>query len=326
MERNLKPHNPSYVSFLITGGTGSLGTALTRRFLREGVPPQNITLLARNETKLNASRVLFPGVRCESGDVRDLAWLQTIFPGHSHVIHAGALKVVPTAEVQVRETVTTNVIGSMNVAMAAVESGVQFVVGVSSDKATQSSTIYGSSKFLMEGIFREANGWSSGETRFNTVRYGNVLGSNASVLPYFQSQVRQGKPLTVTMFSMTRFWLSMQEATQIINDAIYYHDSGVVLVPKAKASDMYTLAKAVAPHDDYPIVEIGRRPGEKVHEKMIHSGEAHHTKDDGNYFVIYHPADEIFNHLPEDFEYTSKDCDHYSLNALREKIREVSSV
>lgn len=306
---------------LITGGTGSLGIALTAFLVAKGIDPSNITLLARNETKLNQARLTFPRVRCETGDVRDLDWLRTIFPDHSYVIHAGALKVVPTAEVNVRETVSTNVLGSQNVAMAAVESGVSKVIGISTDKACQPQTVYGASKFLMEGLFREANGWSN-RTSFNVVRYGNVLGSNQSVVPFFESQIAQNKPLTVTQYSMTRFWLSMIEALTLIWDGLSWQETGVVIVPKAKASNMLTMAKAVAPDDNYLITEIGRRPGEKIHEKMIHLGETYHTRDAGKYFVIYHPSNAVADALPDGFEYTSDKCEQYSVKELREKIAE----
>lgn len=306
---------------LITGGTGSLGMALTSFLMSKGTAPKDITLLARNETKLNQARTKFPEVRCEAGDVRDLDWLRTIFPGHTYVIHAGALKVVPTAEVNVRETVSTNVLGSQNVAMAAVESNVSRVIGVSTDKACQAQTIYGASKFLMEGIFREANSWSPNNTSFNLVRYGNVLGSNQSVVPFFRSLIEQDKPLTVTMFSMTRFWLSMNEALYLIWDSLFWDETGIILVPKAKASTMYRLAIATAP-ENYPILEIGKRPGEKVHEKMIHAGETYHTRDAGKYFVIYHPATISKNPLPDNFEYSSDTCEQYSMEDLRIKIAE----
>lgn len=306
---------------LITGGTGSLGTALTSFLINsKDVSPKDITLLARNETKLNQSRIKFPDVRCEAGDVRDLDWLRTIFPGHRYIIHAGALKVVPTAEVNCRETMTTNVIGSQNVAMAAVESGISRVIGISSDKACQPQTLYGASKFMMESLLRESNSW--GNTSFNTVRYGNVLGSNQSVVPFFKNLIEKDKPITVTQFQMSRFWLSMVDALDLIWNSLFWEETGVILVPKAKASDMLTLAKAVIPHNNYPIIEIGKRPGEKIHEKMIHSGETYHTRDAGKYFVIYHPANSVSDPLPEDFEYRSDTCEHYSVEELRQKIAE----
>lgn len=307
---------------LITGGTGSLGTSLTADLLLKGVLPQNITLFARNETKINQARTRFPGVRCEIGDVRDLSWLQTLFPGHDYIIHAGALKVVPTAEVSVKETVSTNVIGSLNVAMAAVESGVKRVVGISTDKSCQPSVSYGATKFLMERLLVEADSW--GKTTFNTVRYGNVMLSNASVIPLLQSLVRQNKPLTITQFSMTRFWLEMQESLDLIYDALLWEESGIILVPKAKASTMKVIADAVVPYKGYPIVEIGRRAGEKIHEKMIHAGETHHTRDIGKYFVIYHPHTKLDDPLPENFEYTSDTCEQFTVDELREKIERLS--
>lgn len=305
---------------LITGGTGSLGNALLIDFINRGVDPRNLTVLARNETKLNQTRAKFPLVQCKTGDVRDLTWLQAIFPGHDYVIHAGALKVVPTAEVDVRETVSTNVIGSMNVALAATESGVKRVIGVSTDKACEAQTQYGSSKLLMEGLFREADGWN--KTSFNLVRYGNVLGSNQSVVPYFQSLVAQGKPITLTSGKMTRFWLSMLDALNLIWDALNWNESGVTLVPKAKASNMYILAHAVVPETGYPIIETGKRPGEKMHEKMLHSGEVYHSRDAGKYYVIYHPSKLVDDHLSDGFEYCSNTCEQYTTKELKEKIAE----
>lgn len=174
----------------------------------------------------------------------------------------------------------------------------------------------------MEGLFREANGWSPGVTSFNAVRYGNVLGSNASVLPLFRSLIKDNKPLTVTQFAMTRFWLSMRDAVYLVMEAVTLPQSGLVIVPEAKASDMYVFAKAVSPSDEYPLVETGARPGEKIHEKMIHAGEAHHTTRMGDRFYIHHPAEEVLDRLPEGFEYRSDTCDQFSIHALREKIAE----
>lgn len=299
---------------LITGGTGSLGTALIISLIKKGHRAKDITVLARNETKINHTRTMFPELRCEIGDVRDLTWLQTIFPSHDYVIHAGALKVVPTAEVSVRETVSTNVIGSMNVALAAVESGVKRVIGVSTDKTCQAETMYGASKMLMEGLFREANTWSN--TTFNLVRYGNVLGSNQSVVPYFQELIKQNKPITVTNLNMTRFWLGMDEAVKLVWDALLWDESGITLVPKAKASKMSTLVCALIPTAHYPVIEVGKRPGEKMHEKMIHQGETYHTRHNDEYFIVYHPNKPLRDHLPEGFEYASNTCEQYTAEEL----------
>lgn len=305
---------------LITGGTGSLGTALIAYFLEKGHSPNNITIIARNELKLNQTQAKHPSVRCESGDVRDLDWLRTIFKGHEYVIHAGALKVIPSAEVRVKETLTSNVVGSMNVAIAAVDAGVKRVVGISTDKAVQAATIYGCSKYLMEGLFREADRWS--DTSFNLVRYGNVLGSNQSVVPFLRTLIAQDKPLTITRLDMTRFWLSMLDAIKLVVDAATCEETGITIVPRAKASDMLTLAKAVAPDDNYPIIEIGKRPGEKVHEKLLHAGETHHSREAGYNFIIYHPAHLVLTPLPENFEYSSNTCEQYTVDELKQKIAE----
>lgn len=275
-------------NIFITGGSGSLGTAILHQAKAEKWPA-TFTVIARNEPKMNAVRQQFPDARCEIGDVRDFHWLKTIMPGHNVVIHAGAIKVVPTAEVNVRETVLTNVNGSMNVAMAAVESGVERVIGVSTDKACNPTTIYGSTKHLMEGIFREANSWSS-FTSFMLVRYGNVLRSAMSVVPFFEKLIREGKPLTITDYRMTRFWLGMHSgAIDLIQQAVNWpFTPGVILVPKAPMLSMVELAYALA-GDDYPIQETGIRPGEKIHEEMVHEGELLHTIEFDKLCVINAP-------------------------------------
>lgn len=306
------------VKILITGGTGSLGRALIHRYSRQ--PQYDVTIIARNEKNINQVRSQHPEVRCEIGDVRDLSWLQTIFPGHHLVIHAAALKVVPTAEVNVRETILTNVYGSENVAKAAVDAKIKRVIGVSTDKACEVQTIYGSTKMLMEGLFREADNWSE-ETSFNLVRYGNVLRSNQSVVPFFERLIREGKPLTVTQLDMTRFWLSMNDAIDLIEYAIRLGDSGLVIVPKAKSTTMQELAEWISP-EGYPIKEIGIRPGEKVHEKMVHAGETLHTEDAGKYFHIHHPSARITNHILLGTEYTSLTCEKMTREELYQKLNE----
>lgn len=290
---------------LITGGTGSLGTAIVERGLREQWDV-TFTVLSRNETRMAQFRKQFPEVRCEIGDVRDLAWLATIMPGHDVCIHAAAIKQVPTAEVNVRETVLTNVVGSQNVAMACVEAGVKRVVGISTDKACQPTTIYGNTKALMEGLFREADGWSP-DTDFILVRYGNVLRSNASVVPLFERQIAEDKPFTVTRRDMTRFWLSMPQAIDLVLDAMKWDDTGVVLVPKPWAMAMEDLCKALDPKRQ--IVEIGIRPGEKIHEQLVNSSESLHMEDHRRYFVIYPPQTEVNPELrcEPGFEFTSLD-------------------
>jgi UDP-N-acetylglucosamine 4,6-dehydratase len=291
----------------ITGGSGSLGTAILERAEREKWDAE-FTILARNETKMSQTLKRFPGVRGEIGDIRDLAWLGTIFPGHDLVIHTAAIKQVPTAEVNVREAFLTNVQGSQNVAMAAVESGVGKVIGISTDKACQPTTIYGCTKYLMEGLFREANKWAD-NTRFNLVRYGNVLRSNASVVPLFERLISEDKPFTITDLRMTRFWLSMNEAIDLIITSVLWPDWGITLVPKPPALSMIDLARYM--DGSRKIIEVGIRPGEKVHEQLINSSESLHTIDTGDLFVVFPPTVEVNSNLPLGYEYVSNDPSYY---------------
>lgn len=291
---------------LITGGSGSLGTAILERAEKEGWKAQ-FTALARNETKMSQLKLRFPNVNFVIGDIRDPEWLRTAFLGHDTVIHAAAIKQVPTAEINVREAILTNVQGSQNVAMAAVEAGVPKVVGISTDKACQPTTIYGCTKYLMEGLFREANRWSE-TTRFNLVRYGNVLRSNASVVPLFERLIREDKPFTITDKAMTRFWLSMPQAINLVLSALDWDEWGIVLVPKPPAMSMVDLAAALDPKRS--IVETGIRPGEKIHEQLINSSESLHARDTGEFFVVYSPTTKVSSNLPIGYEYTSEDPSH----------------
>lgn len=289
-------------NILITGGTGSLGTAIVEQGLyNTGL--DTFTVLARNESKIAKFKADHPTVRCEIGDVRDLAWLKTIVPGHDVCIHAAAIKQVPTAEVNVREAMMTNVVGSNNVAMACVEAGVQRVIGISTDKACSPGTIYGATKYLMEGLFREADKWSA-HTRFILVRYGNVLRSNASVVPLFEKQIAENKPFTITKLDMTRFWLTMPQAIKLIKMAMSSDESGVIIVPRPPAMRMDDLARALDPSRE--IVEIGIRPGEKMHEELVSRSESLHTvevKKAGATFYIIHPPGSIQS--SQQFSYSS---------------------
>lgn len=301
-----KTEYPLKGKVLITGGTGSLGSAIVDRAEREGWPAQ-FTVMARNESKMAQFLVKHPKVRGEIGDVRDFEWLRTILPGHDICIHAAAIKVVPVAEANVREAILTNVVGSQNVAMACVESGIRRVVGVSTDKACAPVTTYGATKYLMEGIFREANSWSM-DTSFVLVRYGNVLRSNASVVPLFERLMDEDKPFTITSLAMTRFWLTMNHAINLVCLANEWSMGGVVLVPKPGAMRMLDLARAMDPQRE--VVEIGIRAGEKLDEMLINGSEAQHTIDNGEIFTIFPPNTERrgSNWLFTGYEYCSKDC------------------
>lgn len=285
---------------LITGGSGSLGTAIIKRATDENWPAQ-FTVIARNETKMQALRSLCPQVRCEIGDVRDENRLTALFKGQDVVIHAAAIKIVPVAEANPREAILTNVMGSFNVLKAAIEVGVPQVIGISSDKAC-GPTYYGLTKRLMEGLFREASEWESGQ-QFVVCRYGNVLKSANSIVPLFYKQIADGKPLTITVPNMTRFWLSMKQAIDLILLTLDKAESGEIFVPQAPAMQLQQLAHAIAP-PRYPIEVTGIRPGERYDETLIVEEEAIHTTLTDGVFCIHHPHRSSTN-LDPHYEYTS---------------------
>lgn len=309
---------------LITGGTGSLGLALLKRFTAR---QHRCTVLSRDEVKQGEARSKFPDVKFALGDVRDYEWLQMVMRGHDTVIHAAAYKQVPAAEVNAGEAIETNVIGSRNVARAAVSVGVKRVVGISTDKACAPINCYGQTKALMEKLFQEACLW--GDTNFNLVRYGNVLGSRGSVVPLFQKQLKDGV-VTLTDPRMTRFWLTLSQAVDLVERAMTYpREIGIILVPNAGASTMEDLLEAVVRHRVWPIghdrelwdknpnIEyIGIRPGEKMHEAMVHPGESAHTFRIPGGFCIHPAYSGIQGNLPEGFEYTSKDAPQISVSEL----------
>lgn len=295
---------------VITGGSGSLGTAILERAERENWGC-SFTALARNETKMAQVRSRFPSVHCVLGDIRDHEWLETVFRGHDLVVHAAALKIVPVAESSPKETIMTNIIGSLNVAQAAIKADVPRVVGISSDKAC-GPTYYGTTKRLMEGLFREAGLWEMTKTQFVLCRYGNVLRSANSIVPLFERQIQENKPFTVTDVDMTRFWLSMQQAIDLVLYTANEAPPGTIVVPKAPAMKVVDLAHALDP--DREVVEIGIRPGERIHETLIVREEAQHTKMLLDRFLVYPPQTyrpDSGDNLSNQFEYTSEFPDHW---------------
>lgn len=294
----------------LTGGTGSLGTALLRRAHRESWPCQ-FTIYSRDEVKQRALREEFKDPHYVFGDVRDKDWLRFQMQGHDTVIHAAAYKQVPSSEVNASEAVKTNVNGSMNVAIAAVEAGIGHVLGISTDKACAPVNLYGMTKAVMEKLFEQACQW--GDTNFTLVRYGNVLGSRGSVVPFFQRQRKQGF-LTVTDPEMTRFWLTLTDATDIVLHGLQETEIGTTLVPKAPASSMLTLAKAIAPEAEIRI--IGAFPGEKIHEQLVHPGESMNADDIGDYYRIYPAYTGHKGNLPQGFQYRSDTARQISVEEL----------
>lgn len=285
---------------LITGGSGSLGRAILKR-ARDEKWNCEITAFARNETKMSQVKAEFPNVKTEIGDIRDYSWFKTAVKGIDVVIHCAAIKIVPVAESNAREAVLTNVMGTMNVAQASVEEGVERVIGILTDKEVCPTTHYGVTKKCAGAIMREANTW--GDTIFTMARYGNVIGSANSIYPLFKKQARENKPFTVTSPLCTRFWLSMSQAIDLVLLAGEQTVPGVTIVPKAPSSYVTDLARAVDPTRE--ILTIGLRAGEKVDEQLIDNVESRHTVDMGDYFIVYPPTMKVESNLPEGYEYFS---------------------
>lgn len=274
-------HSLNNQSVLITGGTGSLGTAIIIACKRAGINVR-FTTVSRNESKIETLKRRFPDVNVLMGDVRDYQAMLTLVRGHDTVLHCSAQKIVPVAERQSTEALTNNAIGSMNVARACGEARVPRCLLISTDKAC-GPTMYGASKRLCEGVWREMAGYYMG-TSFTCCRYGNVCGSANSVIPFWQQQRAQGKPLTLTCGAMTRFWLGLNEAVDLIDFTLTLNGSGHIVVPKAGASTVAELAQAL--HPGYPIIETGIRPGERMHEALtVHEELANITDMPGHYCV-----------------------------------------
>ncbi len=272
-------------SILVTGGTGSFGTAFVRRLLAEH-NPKRVVVFSRDEQKHYQMQVEMndPRLRFFVGDIRDRDRLRRALTGVQIVVHAAAMKHVPLAEYNPTEAVNTNIIGAMNLVDAALDRGVERVVALSTDKAASPVNLYGATKLCMEKLLVAANAYSgAGGTIFDVVRYGNVLGSKGSVVPLFQRQRLQGE-LTVTDPAMTRFWIGMDRAVDLVLLALRHGVGGAVFVPRIPASTMAVLAEAMAP--GVPVKVIGIRPGEKRHEALITADEAHNVVAYNDVYVI----------------------------------------
>ena len=268
---------------LVTGGAGFLARGIYRRARAEGWGAR-FTALSRDDAKHARLQAQFPEVRTVLGDVAggDELLLDTVFIGHDAVIHAAASKYVDRAETSAWDTVRTNIYGSQAVAEAAIRAGVERVVAISTDKACEPVNIYGQTKAVMERIFQEANRLSP-DTRFTVVRYGNVVGSTGSVVPLFRRQLEQTGRVQVTDPKMTRFWMGIDEAVDLVVEALdptYVDLSGHVLIPSPRAlplGDLVRIAAGIEPGAPLPedVVEVaGIRPGEKQHEKLVHRQES----------------------------------------------------
>lgn len=298
-------------SILITGGTGSFGSAFVRALLELG-KPRKVIVFSRDEQKHHAMKKEFtdPRIRYFVGDVRDLARLRLALRGVNFVVHAAAMKHVDLCEYNPLEAIHTNVTGTVNLIQAALDAGVEKVVGVSTDKAVAPINLYGATKLCMEKLLTAANSYSGDlATRFCSVRYGNVMGSNGSVIPLFLQQREQGR-LTITDGRMTRFWIEMADAVALVLEALGRMRGGEIFIPKLQAATVEQVANTIAP--GVPQAVIGIRPGEKLHECLMGPEECRRAKDLGHLLVVEpdyvawsRDNSERGVSLPEEFNYTS---------------------
>ena len=275
-------------SILITGGTGSFGKEFTKRFLNQ-YKPKRLVIFSRDELKqFEMSKIYseeeYPAIRYFLGDLRDKERLHRALEGIDYVVHAAALKQVPAAEYNPDEFIKTNVFGAMNLIESCIERGVKKVVALSTDKAAAPVNLYGATKLCSDKLFIAANNYKGlKDISFSVVRYGNVMGSRGSVIPFFLNQRHTGI-ITVTDKNMTRFNISLKEGVDMVMKSLADSDYGEILVPKIPSYDILTLAEAIAPSCE--VKEIGIRPGEKLHEEMITSSDSSNPVDLGNFYAI----------------------------------------
>jgi len=323
-------------SVLITGGTGSLGRELTKTILKRWPDVKRLVIYSRDEQKQYQMAQeypvdLYPAMRYFIGDVRDLERLKRAFMGIDYVIHAAAMKHVHIAEYNPDECVKTNVGGAENVIMAALDSAVTRVVALSTDKACAPINLYGATKLTSDKLFIAANNIKGHKNiKFSVVRYGNVMGSNGSVIPFFLKKKKEGV-LPITDPKMTRFNISLDAGVDIVLHALETAWGGELFVPKIPSYRITDVAEAIGPECEHRI--DGIRPGEKIHEEMISSSDSFTTYDLGKYYVIlpqvpyWNLSDYIkaFNAkpVPEGFNYSSgENTEWETVESLRRLIKE----
>lgn len=276
-------------SVLITGGTGSFGKQIATRILSEYPDVKRVVIFSRDELKQFEMSCLpqfhnSQKIRFFIGDIRDSARITRALEGIDVVIHAAALKQVPAAEYNPFECIKTNVIGAQNLIEACLDQGIEKVVALSTDKAAAPVNLYGATKLCSDKLFTAANGIvGNRDLKFSVVRYGNVMGSRGSVIPFFLSMKGSGI-LPITDPSMTRFNISLDEGVNMVLWAIENMEGGEIFVPKIPSYRIMDVANAVCPECEKPVVGI--RPGEKLHEQMITESDSYHTVDLGPYFAI----------------------------------------
>jgi UDP-N-acetylglucosamine 4,6-dehydratase (inverting) len=276
-------------SILITGGTGSFGKAFVRTVLQQAPDIRRLVIFSRDELKQfemeqELSPSDYPGLRYFIGDVRDESRLRRALEGIDTVVHAAALKQVPAAEYNPFEFIKTNILGAQNLVEACLETAVKRVVALSTDKAAAPINLYGATKLCSDKLFTAANNIrGKRDLRLSVVRYGNVMGSRGSVIPFFLDKRKTGV-LPITDPAMTRFNISLQEGVDMVLWALDNAHGGEIFVPKIPSYRITDVAQAIGPDCQHPIVGI--RPGEKIHEEMITASDSFNTVDLGPYFAI----------------------------------------
>ena len=274
-------------SILVTGGTGSFGKAFIEYALNN-LDPKKIVIFSRDELKQYEARQSFnddPRLRWFIGDIRDQHRLIRAMHNIDYVVHAAALKQVDTAEYNPFEYVQTNIIGTQNVIEASIDTGVKKVVALSTDKASSPINLYGATKLAADKLCQSANHYAAGyDTRFSVVRYGNVMGSRGSVVPFWEQLASEGKEIPITDSRMTRFWITLPQAVKFVVESFDLMHGGEVFVPRIPSMKILDLAEAVAP--GAKTHEIGIRPGEKLHEEMIAADDSRRTISLSDRYVI----------------------------------------
>ncbi|MDK1725887.1 polysaccharide biosynthesis protein [Dellaglioa algida] len=323
---------------LITGGTGSFGNAVLRRFLDSGL--KEIRIFSRDEKKQDDMRKKYNNSKIKFfiGDVRDKSSLSTVMNDVDFIFHAAALKQVPSCEFFPLEAVKTNVIGTDNVLTAAIEHGVKKVICLSTDKAAYPINAMGTSKAMMEKVFvAKSRNVNPEQTLICGTRYGNVMASRGSVIPLFVDQIKDGQDMTVTEGEMTRFMMSLDEAVDLVMFAFKNAEQGDIMVQKAPAATINTLVQAIKELFDVktPVHKIGIRHGEKMYESLLTKEEAAHSIDMGGFYRV--PSDkrdlnydkyfvEGTTETPEIKEYNSDNTDQLTVEQMKERLLKLSYV